>query len=168
LLLLARADAGALPLDLEPLQLDHLLRAVCEQFSAVAESQGLTLNCRIESPGAVLGDRLHLRRAIVNLVDNALKYTPREGRITLCLKSEPKGVAIEVFDTGMGISKAEQELIFSRFHRATDTRARDARGVGLGLSIARSIVEAHGGTLTVASTPGQGSTFAIHLPIQPS
>ena len=97
-------------------------------------------------------------------MDKATKYTPFWGRVALSPKSEHDWVSIKITDTGIGLSKEEQELIFSRIHRATDTRARDAKSVGLGLGIARSIVEADGMKIDVESTPDQGSTFSVLPP----
>ena len=100
----------------------------------------------------------------MNLVDNAVKYTPAGGRVTLSLQQHDGCVCLSVHDTGIGLSEAEQEHIFQRFHRADSARDHGAQGSGLGLCIARSIVEAHGGTLQVASRRGAGSTFTVRLP----
>jgi len=118
----------------------------------------------LPEPVYVRGDREHLRRLLLNLVDNAIKYTPAGGSITLSLDTDNDWASLKVVDTGIGLSKDEQEQIFSRFHRATETRSRDEKGVGLGLNIVRSIVEAHGGRIHVKSAPGQGSTFTVFLP----
>jgi signal transduction histidine kinase len=114
------------------------------------------------------GDRAHLRRLLLNLVDNAIKYTPAGGSVTLSLQSDSDWAFLQISDTGIGLSEDEQQRIFSRFYRTTDTRSRDQRGVGLGLSIVRSIAEAHGGRIDVKSNPGKGSTFTLQLPINPS
>ena len=168
LLLLARADAGVLRMDLQPMELKGLLQEICEQMDVVADNFGISIDSRMETPGSIRGDGEHLRRVFLNLVDNAIKYTPPGGRVTLSLEPQNNWVSIRVSDSGIGLSKDEQEQIFSRFHRATETRARDGKGVGLGLSIARSIVEAHGGRIDVESAPGQGSTFHVHLPATPA
>lgn len=173
LLLLARADAGVLRMNLQPMELKGLLQEVCEQMKVVAESHGISIDSHFPTPAVIHGDVEQLRRVLLNLVDNAIKYTPPGGRVTLTLQSPtlqsgPDWVSIQVSDTGIGLSKDEQQLIFGRFHRATKTRASDGKGAGLGLSIARSIVKAHGGTIDVESTPGQGSTFFIHLPFNPA
>jgi two-component system phosphate regulon sensor histidine kinase PhoR len=97
-------------------------------------------------------------------VDNAIKYTPAGGSVTLSLQSEKDWASLRISDTGIGLSQDEQQRIFSRFHRATETRSRDEKGVGLGLSIARSTAAAHGGRIQVESTPGQGTTFTVLLP----
>jgi two-component system OmpR family sensor kinase len=164
LLLLARADAGVLRLDLRPVDLKALLEEILGQMAVIAASRDVALVADLTVPVAVQADPHHLRRLFVNLVDNAIKYTPAGGRVTLSLSTEPAETCVTVSDTGIGLSEDEQGRIFDRFHRATDTRARDEKGVGLGLSIADSIVRAHGGRITVDAAPGHGSTFSVHLP----
>lgn len=164
LLLLARADAGVLRLDMQPVALKELLQEICEQIKVVADNHAVSLYPRLAEAVFVRGDREHLRRLLLNLVDNAVKYTPAGGSVTLSLQSDNDWASLRIADTGIGLSKDEQQRIFSRFHRATDTRGRDQKGVGLGLSIASSIVRAHGGSIHVESTPGQGSTFTVRLP----
>ncbi len=166
LLLLSRADAGALRLDFKPVQLDMLVQEVAAQFSSQAQAKGIGLELRAPQPVRVQGDREHLRRLLINLLDNALKYTPCGGEISLTLSISEDRARLDVSDTGPGLSQAEQKLIFQRFHRAIDTRTRDQRGVGLGLNIADSIVQAHNGALTVESAPGKGSTFRVELPLE--
>ena len=168
LLLLARADAGVLRLDLQPLALKDLLQEVCEQMRVVADDRSINLHSNLPAPVIVRGDREHLRRLLLNLVDNAIKYTSTGGSVTLSLQSDNDWASLMISDTGIGLSRDEQQLIFNRFHRATDTRSRDERGVGLGLSIARSIAEAHGGRVHVESAPGKGSTFTVLLPANPA
>jgi len=168
LLLLARADAGVLRLDFQPMELKKLLQEVCEQMKTVAENHSINLHPILREPVTVRADKEHLRRLLLNLVDNAIKYTPAGGKVTLSLHADNDWASLMISDTGIGLSEDEQQRIFSRFHRATETRSRDEKGVGLGLNIARSIAEAHGGRIDVESTPGQGSTFTIHLPANPS
>ncbi|PID40353.1 MAG: hypothetical protein CR984_03625 [Proteobacteria bacterium] len=164
LLLLARANSGVLRLDLQPLDLKALVQEICDQMKVVADVNSITLRPEGLESVAFRGDREHLRRLLLNLVDNAIKYTPAGGRVGLSLQSDGDWVSLKVSDTGMGFSKDEQWLIFDRFHRSTATRSRDVSGVGLGLSIARSIAEAHGGRIIAESTPGRGSIFTLLLP----
>lgn len=164
LLLLARVDAGVLRLDKQPMVLNHLVHRVCDQMAVVAKNHGVRLNQNLGEPVTIHGDQDHLRRLLLNLVDNAIKYTPEGGGVSLSLLQAKGDAVLQVSDTGIGLSEMEQQRIFSRFHRSTDTRSRDEKGVGLGLSIARSIVEAHGGRIDVESTPDLGSTFTVHLP----
>ena len=165
LLLLARADAGVLRLDLQAVDLQELCREVCEQMSSIAKARSIDLQTGELSPVTIQVDREHLRRLVLNLVDNALKYTPAGGRVGLTLKTSRSWAVLEVTDNGIGLTAEEQSKIFNRFHRASEARSSDGKGVGLGLSIALSIAEAHGGRIEVSSTPGQGSTFSVHLPI---
>jgi heavy metal sensor kinase len=165
LLLLARADAGVLRLDLQPVELGELVTEVGARLGRLAAEKGLRLHLDIPGEVLVLGDREHLERLLVNLVDNAIKYTPSGGAVTLSLaESEGREARISIQDTGRGMTEEEQEQIFTRFYRAGLSRTDGGPGVGLGLCIANSIAEAHGGRIEVASSPGQGSTFTVVLP----
>ena len=164
LLLLARADAGMLRLDLKPMDAAQLLAEVYERTQILAQSRSISLDLEDLEPHIVFADRERLRRVLLNLVDNAIKYTPAGGRVTLSLQRREACVCLLVRDTGIGLSEAEQEHVFQRFHRAGSARDHGAPGSGLGLCIARSIVEAHGGTLRVVSRRGEGSTFTVCLP----
>jgi len=111
------------------------------------------------------GDEELIRRLILNLLDNAVKYTPAGGEISLALARQNGSAEIIVRDNGIGIPEAVQPRVFDRFYRVDKARARAMGGAGLGLSIAQWIVEAHGGAITLASTPGRGSTFTVVLPV---
>jgi signal transduction histidine kinase len=113
----------------------------------------------------VRGDALALRRAVLNLIENAVKYTPAGGKVELSLTSGDGQASLVVEDTGIGIAPADAERIFEPFVRLDAARGRETGGTGLGLAIARSIVVAHGGTLTLAREPGPGSCFVISLPL---
>jgi signal transduction histidine kinase len=115
-------------------------------------------------PTGVTGDAVALERALLNLVDNAVRYTPSGGKVEISAVSASGWVEISVQDSGSGIAPADVERVFDPFVRLEAARARETEGTGLGLAIARSIVAAHGGTLTVESTPGAGSRFTIRLP----
>lgn len=164
LLLLARADSGMLRLDLKPIDAAQLLAEMYERMRILAQSQSVILDLEALEPHRVLGDAERLRRLLLNLVDNAIKYTPAGGRVTLSLQQRKDTVCLSVRDTGIGLSESEQEHIFQRFYRADSARDQKAQGSGLGLCIARSIAEAHGGTLQVTSRIGEGSTFRVCLP----
>ncbi len=144
-------------------RLDELVLDVLSHTRAVASGKMLSVD-RLE-PVAVTGNTDRLRELLLNLVDNAIKYTPPGGNITLAVWRSGEWGEMAVTDTGIGIPVAEQERIFDRFYRVDKARSRAAGGTGLGLAIARAIVTAHGGRISVDSRPNQGSTFLVQLPI---
>ena len=164
LLLLSRFSAGALPAR-ERVELQPLLHDLREVGERLALARGVSVDLAVDAPLAVHGDPATLRRAVLNLVENAIKYTPRGGRVELGLAPAGRSAAIVVRDTGVGMDPAEAARVFEPFVRLDEARARDTGGAGLGLAIVRSIVLAHGGTLAVESAPGAGSTFTIRLPL---
>ena len=170
LLLLAQADSGELKLQCAPVEVDTLLLDVYRQARRLAEHykgpHGLEIRLGSEDQALVWGDRDKLRQAILNLTENAIKYTPVGGAVTLSLAHEHGWVKVVVLDTGIGISPEQQALIFDRFYRTDKARSRELGGSGLGLSIAQSIAHAHQGRITVDSTVGQGSSFTLWLPDQ--
>jgi heavy metal sensor kinase len=166
LLLLARADSGVLRLDLRPVDLPGVVAEVTAQMQRIAADHGVGLSLAGLEPVTVCGDRGQLSRLLLNLVDNALKYTPAGGRVTLALRREGNRARISVSDTGIGLSPLEQAQIFTRFYRAAAARTQSGGGAGLGLCIAQSIAQAHGGSIEVTSLLGQGSTFTVVLPAE--
>jgi two-component system OmpR family sensor kinase len=165
LLLLARADAGVLRMDLRPVDLKQLVEEVYKQVNILADSRSVNISLDSAESVSVRGDYEHLRRLLLNLVDNGIKYTPAGGYVTLSLKTTGRWASLQVCDTGTGLSGEDQELVFQRFYRAAKTRSEGGQSTGLGLCIARSIAEAHGGRIEVESTPGKGSTFTVLLPM---
>ena len=165
LLLLARADAGVLRMDHQPVDLPRLVTEVCEHIQVLAHARGVTLHLEPLSPITMQGDQQHLRRLLVNLVDNGIKYTPPGGHVTLALHQAGTCAVLRVSDTGIGLAPEEQERIFQRFYRTPAAVSRGEEGSGLGLCIARSIVEAHGGALQVDSAEDHGSVFTVCLPL---
>ncbi len=165
LLSLARRDSGREALDLQPVNLARLLPEVVRDWQPVAASRNLQL---IEPSNLqecnVLADASTLRRAIHILLDNAFKYTPSPGTVEVSLESSDKTESIRIQDSGIGISEEDQTKIFERFYRADKARSREMGGGGLGLAIAKWIVERHRGTIRVQSTLGKGSLFQIELP----
>ena len=176
LLLLARADAGQLPLDRTPVELDTLLLEVYNQARVLAQDE-IEVDLRLEDRALVIGDPDRLRQLLLNLVSNALKHTDPGGQIRLGLHIVSNGVRqahLTVSDTGVGISPEHLPHIFDRFYRVDEARARQydgangavqTQGAGLGLSIAKWIAEAHGGEIQVDSVVGEGSTFTLRLPL---
>jgi heavy metal sensor kinase len=162
LLLLARGDA-ARAIDQRPVELDVLLLEVARQARALA--QGVTVTISHEDQVLVLGDADLLKQLLLNLVDNALTYTPPGGHIDLALSVVDGQARLAVHDTGIGIAPGELSHIFERFYRLDQARSRHSGGAGLGLAIARWIAEAHGGRIEAESAVGQGSTFTVVLPL---
>lgn len=165
LLTLARAEAGELRLAVESVDLDALLREVTETFSPVGEEKSVDVSCDCAPGLHVQGDRHWIEHALFNLVDNAVKYTPSGGKVTLRGRQENDTVILAVSDTGVGIPGRDIPRLFDRFFRADESRSKQTEGFGLGLALVQWIVRQHHGTITVESTAGQGSTFCINLPI---
>ena len=164
LLLLARADAGFPALSLERVALTPLVRDVCEQGQVLAEARQLQISAELpEEPVFVEANDPALRRLLLLLVDNAVKYTPAGGRITVSLDRDPQGATLVVRDTGIGIPDEALPHIFERFYRVDESRNRDGGGAGLGLSIAKWIAERHNASLDAESALGQGSAFRIRF-----
>jgi heavy metal sensor kinase len=160
LLALARSESNG---HRERVPLAGLANDVAEEHGALADSRGV----RIEVEGAggdVLGDPDALRRALANLVDNAVRVSPQSGSVTIRCGADPGGAWLEVVDEGPGIPREDQAHVFERFWRADESRSRASGGSGLGLAIVRQIVENHGGAITVRSEPGRGARFTIRLP----
>jgi len=164
LLVLARADAGV-QLNRRAVDLDVIL---LEAFRTGRQlTRGQVLELESVEPARVEGDAERLTQLVLILLDNAIRYTPSPGRITLGLRRIDHTVEISVRDTGVGIGPEDLPRVFERFYRADPARSRDAGGTGLGLPIARWIAEQHGGDLSLRSTPGRGTTAMIRLPLLP-
>lgn len=163
LLALARADAGRLSLNLERLDLAALAQDVVRQLRPQADERGLELVCESGGPAYLRGDEARLREVLLVLLDNALKFTGAGGRVTVRVADGGNRVHLSVSDTGIGVPPEHLPRIFDRFYRVDRSRTHDG-GAGLGLSIAKSIVEAHEGRIWAESQPGQGSTFHVELP----
>ncbi|MBM9504504.1 sensor histidine kinase [Actinacidiphila acididurans] len=162
---LAAADAGELRLHAEPLDLAELIAQVATAHRGTAEAAGVTLDTAVPDRLPLTADPVRLRQAIGNLVSNAVRHTPPGGAVTLrATTPAPDTVTVDVTDTGTGIPPSDLPRVFDRFWRADKSRTRRTGGSGLGLPIARKLAEAHGGTITATSTPGEGSTFTLTLP----
>jgi heavy metal sensor kinase len=166
LLTLTRGDSGRIRPAFEMVSLNALVGSVADNLKVLAEEKEQTLTIDAGSPVSVRCDPAILRQGLVNLLDNAIKYTPRAGAIRLSVQQRRSGeVAIEVEDSGPGIPAAHQGRIFERFYRVDDGRSRDHGGVGLGLATARWAVEANGGRVELESEHGNGALFRIVLPV---
>lgn len=161
---LARADAGQRPLHITAFYLNDLVDECCRAAQVLAAQKGLSLSMEPAPDISFQGDEDILRRMLLNLLDNAVKYTPAGGSVVVSLKPESGAVKIGVSDTGIGIPAEVVPQIFERFYRISKARSRAAGGSGLGLSIARWAAEAHKGSIQVTSRPAQGSTFTVILP----
>jgi heavy metal sensor kinase len=166
LLTLARADAGAAQLKCESLDLRPILLKVAHQARFLASAKGLSFTGHFSAETLpMLADPAALERLFLSILDNAVKYTPIGGRVTVRASAGERSVTIEIEDTGMGIAESDLPHIFERFFRADQARSREIRGSGLGLSIARWIAESHHGSIEVTSHIGKGSCFRIRFPL---
>ncbi|WP_327069874.1 HAMP domain-containing histidine kinase [Kitasatospora sp. NBC_01250] len=166
---LAAADAGSFRLHREPVRIAELLDQVAEAHRARAEAAGVLLSVPPADGGTELvADPVRLRQAVGNLVDNAVRHTPRGGSVTVGARPAGDELLIEVADTGTGIAAAELPHVFDRFWRAEKSRSRQTGGSGLGLAIVRQLAHAHGGTVTATSRPGEGAVFTLRLPRTPA
>jgi signal transduction histidine kinase len=157
--------AGA-PVDRRPVELDSLLLTVYQQARSMSSRHTILLGD--EDAITIDGDRDQLQQLLLNLVDNAIKYTPPGGTIILSLRAEGDDALLEVKDTGIGIPPEDLPHIFDRFYRVDKARSRRIGGAGLGLSIVKGIATSHGGDVEVASAPGEGTTFRVRLPRAPA
>jgi signal transduction histidine kinase len=164
LLLLARADYGGLKLNLEPIDLDTTISEVYREGRVLAKDRNLTVQIHDFEPVRIQGDADRLKQLFLNLVSNAIKFTSEGGTITLNLRRTFDEAVVEVTDTGIGIAAEDLARIFDRFFQADPARTHRGEGAGLGLSIAKWIVEAHGGRIVVVSEVGKGTTFTVFLP----
>jgi signal transduction histidine kinase len=170
LLLLARSDSVELPLEREPAQMAPFLADLSVRAQTLALERGATLEVQLSGEGRLSIDRARVEQVVLILVDNAVKYSPPGGSITLSTSAASDHACIEVADRGFGIPEDELPYVFDRFYRADrlKPRVRKVDGAGLGLSIAKTIVEAHGGRISARSRTGGGTCVAVCLPLIPS
>jgi signal transduction histidine kinase len=184
ILTLARAEAGQIKLARTPVDLSELAQRLVEQLEPIAAAKSIELRCEpptevsaalsaggvlaasgLAAPIIVEGDAGWLERLLLNLVDNAIKFTPEQGRVVIRVARNGAGARIDVEDTGMGLSSDDARRVFERFFRADASRSSATEGAGLGLSLVQWIAEQHGGVVSVRSRTGEGSTFTVTLPI---
>ena len=162
MLMISKTESGVDKLSHEEIDLAALVSEACELFNPTAEDKGVSLNCDVPKRSHFLGDTQMTQRMISNILDNAIKYTPSGGSVTVSITENETDVLVSVKDTGCGISPDDLPRIFERFYRCDQSRSQS--GIGLGLSLARAIARAHGGDITAISLPNQGSTFTVNLP----
>lgn len=163
LLTLSREDAGTVQQTREPVDLTALVREVVDTLRPLAEAKGLPVKLVADVPLPIQGDEARLRQVFFNLVDNAIKYTPPGGAIEVQTGERDGAAVVSVRDSGVGIPTEHLARVFDRFYRVDKARSREQGGAGLGLSIAQSIVAAHGGRIDLASAPGQGTICTVIL-----
>jgi signal transduction histidine kinase len=160
---ISEAESGAMPLQRETLVLAEIADRALDLYREVAESKGVVLDANVDRGVRIIGDRVRLEQVAANLIDNAIKYTPPGGHVGIAVQTVGIQALLRVTDTGIGIAPDELPRIWERLFRGD--RSRTERGLGLGLSLVKAIVEAHGGSVSVTSAPSSGSTFAVELPL---
>jgi signal transduction histidine kinase len=160
---ISEAEAGAMKLNLEPVALDRLVMDVLDIYSIVAEEKGISLRIKQNPAITIVADRIRIQQALANLLDNAIKYSNHDGVVETATETRDNRVIISVADNGIGISPEDLPRIWERLYRGDKSRSQ--KGLGLGLSLVKAVVEAHAGRVAVASQPGRGSRFEISLPV---
>lgn len=162
---LSRLDAGEAQAEWTCFDLGELAKTTAEQMSLLAEDKGISIACEIGQPSPVKANQVRFKQVVVNLLDNAIKYTPAKGVIQLRVSTVNGHASLEVEDNGIGIAPEHLPHIFERFYRADSARSTNAESAGLGLAIVKSICTAHGAEVKVQSQVGVGSTFCVQLPL---
>jgi signal transduction histidine kinase len=163
LLDISAAENGVLKLKCERVDMNALLQSVAELYALGAEEKAVVVEVLPSAGISIAADPTRLRQVVTNLVDNAVKYTPSGGRVSLAAEARENRVFVTVRDTGPGIPAEEQEKIWQRLYRGDHSRSQ--RGLGLGLAMVKALVEAHGGRVTVANQPAGGAVFTVELPV---
>jgi signal transduction histidine kinase/CheY-like chemotaxis protein len=165
---ISRIESGRIHLKIEPIDIADSIAGAIDTFRAIIDQQGMGLNLAVprDLPAAA-GDRDRVGQVLTNLISNAIKYSPGGGSIAVKARTREHQVIVSVKDTGIGISREDQEHLFDKFYRVDSSLTREIGGTGLGLSICKTIIELLGGQVWVESTPGKGSTFSFSLPIAP-
>jgi signal transduction histidine kinase len=165
LLFLAQVEAGKLAIEREPVELGQVVEECVEAAAPIAESRGIALAADIDRVASLDGDRAKLAQMLDNLVSNALKFTPKDGRVDVRLRADGETAVLEVDDTGLGIPQAEQGRLFERFFRSSTATENAIPGTGLGLTITKAIVERHGGRIEIESGERAGTVVRVSLPL---
>ncbi len=162
--MLSRLDAGESQTDWSRFDLADLARTTADQMSLLAEDKQIAITCEAKRPVNVEGDRARLKQVVVNLLDNAIKYTPKGGAVQLSVSAVNGHVVLEIADNGIGIPANALPHVFERFYRVDQTKSADSDSAGLGLSIVKAICTAHGAEVEAESAVGKGSRFRVKLP----
>ena len=165
LLFLSRADLGEIKMESRPVRLDQIFDDLKRQAEVLGHEQAVHIVAGLSGPVTIAGDDMRLRELLLNLLDNAIKYSPRGGRVEMSLMKQNGAARLSISDHGIGMSREEQAHIFDRFYRTDAARAHTKKGTGLGLAICKWIVDAHHGTIDVDSEPNKGSVFTVTLPL---
>jgi signal transduction histidine kinase len=159
---ITEAETGMMKLQCKRVDLCQLAREVCELYQYVAEEKKIAIETDLPSPCEASVDPTRIRQVFANLLDNAIKYTPEGGHVTIRVSCEPHNAMATFRDSGIGIPEEERDKIWQRLYRGDKSRSQ--RGLGLGLSLVKAVVQAHGGSVTVTSVLNKGSEFTIRLP----
>jgi signal transduction histidine kinase len=159
---ISEAETGVIKLDIKTVPLSELTKDVVELYRYVAEEKNIMVDAHVADDLFVRADPVRIRQVLGNLLDNAIKYTPNGGRVEVTAELMGNGLAIHIMDTGIGIPTADISRIWDRLYRGDQSRSQ--KGLGLGLSLVKAIVKAHGGEVDVQTEPGKGSTFTFFLP----
>ncbi len=168
LLLIAKTEIGERPMELQPVDLGELVEEIADEAEMFAEQAGIQFSLASSFEAYIDAEPLRIRRVLLNLIDNAVKYNRKNGSIIMSMKKDEDTVSVCVEDSGIGIPREAVPRLFERFYRVNDSASSGAKGTGLGLYLVKWIVKNHGGTITVDSELGQGSTFCITLPMRNS
>jgi two-component system phosphate regulon sensor histidine kinase PhoR len=162
---LSKIESGQLKLTMQPISLTPIIKKVVKLLSKQAKAKGVKIEYKISKTSCkVMADKERIAQVILNLLDNAIKYNKLNGKVTISCREDKKFLKIDIADTGLGIPAKDLDRVFERFYRADKARSRELGSTGLGLSIVKHIIEAHGGAVSVESTPDDGSVFSFSLP----
>jgi signal transduction histidine kinase len=166
LLAISRLDSGGAGIEYNPFDLNALARATTEQMQLLASEKRISLSCATTASVPAIGDETRIKQVLVNLLDNALKYTSINGHVVVSTETQGGCAVLTVSDDGVGIPEESLPHVFERFYRAEKARSRGTAGFGLGLSLVQAVCRAHDGEVTIESTEGRGTTVRVRLPLR--
>jgi len=166
LLLIAKTEIGERPIEMQPLDLGEIVEEIADEAEMFAAQADITFELGGTCEAFIEGEPLRIRRVLLNLIDNAVKYNTRHGSVRLSMTKNDETVSVAVADTGIGIPEESIPRLFERFYRVDDSASTGRKGTGLGLYLVQWIVKNHGGSITVQSEKGKGSTFTVRLPLK--